>query len=243
MTLLENFSDTMPPRRNAWYNQAEAYFCLHGVTDRMFWFYYVQWALTPVQKTGKGYPIHPGPASQCIRAAEVAAPAPIRQGREGPLQEAAEHAAPWRQASVGTVGRDAAAMLAGRRGRQDHPIHVPVPADTHDAVNVGEDDTSSIIDLATRADALMDAEVAKDHAVVAKVEEATVAAAGMAPPLSARKRKPDWGKNKKPASKKNKGDGDRPDPGPWQDLGICWSHYTYGDKAKKCSPPCARAEN
>ena len=34
----------------AWYNQAEAYFCLHGVTDRMFWFYYVQWALTPLQK-------------------------------------------------------------------------------------------------------------------------------------------------------------------------------------------------
>ena len=82
MTPLENFSDTMPPRRSvatpvsqpignviaaaptreiklppfeedmpqAWYNQAEAYFRLHGVTDRMFWFYYVQWALTPVQK-------------------------------------------------------------------------------------------------------------------------------------------------------------------------------------------------
>ena len=34
----------------AWYNQAEAYFRLHGVTDCNFWFYYVQWALTPVQK-------------------------------------------------------------------------------------------------------------------------------------------------------------------------------------------------
>ena len=32
----------------AWYNQAEAYFCLHGDTDRMFCFYYVQWALTPL---------------------------------------------------------------------------------------------------------------------------------------------------------------------------------------------------
>ena len=31
----------------AWYNQAEAYFRLHGVTDRMFWFFYIQWALTP----------------------------------------------------------------------------------------------------------------------------------------------------------------------------------------------------
>ena len=41
------FKEDMP---QAWYNQAEAYFRLLGITDRMFWFYYVQWALTPVQK-------------------------------------------------------------------------------------------------------------------------------------------------------------------------------------------------
>jgi hypothetical protein len=44
----------LPPfeedKPQAWYNQAEAYYCLHSVTDRNFWFYYVQWALTPVQK-------------------------------------------------------------------------------------------------------------------------------------------------------------------------------------------------
>ena len=96
----------------AWYNQAEAYFRLHGVTDRMFWFYYVQWALTPVQKK-QGSAINPGPDYQPLRAAEGAAPAPIRQGREGPMQETAEHAAPWQQAAVGTVGRDAVAMPAG----------------------------------------------------------------------------------------------------------------------------------
>ena len=89
----------------------------------------------------------------------------------------------------------------------------------------------------------MDAEAAKEHAVAAAVEEATIAAARTAHLLSTRKRKPDWSKSKKPAFKKNKGDGDRPDPGPWQDLGTCWSHYTYGDKAKKCKPPCARVEN
>jgi len=44
---LPPFEEDMP---QAWYNQAEAYFRLHGVTDRTFWFYYVQWALTPVQK-------------------------------------------------------------------------------------------------------------------------------------------------------------------------------------------------
>jgi len=44
---LPPFEEDIP---QAWYNQAEAYFRLHGVMDRMFWFYYVQWALTPVQK-------------------------------------------------------------------------------------------------------------------------------------------------------------------------------------------------
>jgi len=44
---LPPFEEDMP---QAWYNQAEAYFRLHGVTDLMFWFYYVQWALSPLQK-------------------------------------------------------------------------------------------------------------------------------------------------------------------------------------------------
>ena len=46
-----------------------------------------------------------------------------------------------------------------------------------------EDDTSSIADLAARADALMDAEAAKDNTVAAGVEESTVAAARAAPPF------------------------------------------------------------
>jgi hypothetical protein len=41
------FEEDMP---QAWYNQAEAYFCLNSVADCNFWFYYVQWALMPVQK-------------------------------------------------------------------------------------------------------------------------------------------------------------------------------------------------
>jgi len=35
---LPTFKEDMP---QAWYNQAEDYFHLHGVTKRMFWFYYV----------------------------------------------------------------------------------------------------------------------------------------------------------------------------------------------------------
>jgi hypothetical protein len=34
----------------AWFKQAEAYFRIHGETDRELWFFYVQWALTPLQE-------------------------------------------------------------------------------------------------------------------------------------------------------------------------------------------------
>ena len=34
----------------AWFKQAEAYFRIHGKTDRELWFFYVQWALTPLQE-------------------------------------------------------------------------------------------------------------------------------------------------------------------------------------------------
>ena len=44
---LPPFEEDMPP---AWNNQGEAYFHLDGVKNWMFWFYYVQWALTPLQK-------------------------------------------------------------------------------------------------------------------------------------------------------------------------------------------------
>ena len=91
----------------------------------------------------------------------------------------------------------------------------------------------------------MDAEAAKDNAITAAVEEATVAAAGVAPHPSSRKRKQDWSKKKKKlAPSRNNGDGGGDnEPGPWQDMGLCWSHYNLGSKARNCKPPCARAEN
>ena len=276
MTPLENFSDTMPPRRSvatpasqpignviaaaptreiklppfeedmpqAWYNQAEAYFRLHGVTDRMFWFYYVQWALTPVQKKlARDLLSIPDPPPNAYE---------LLKERLLRLYDKGEKDRCRRLLSMPPLG--------GRRPSELLAEMLQLcPRDDVDGKIIrymflfrltptmqsmlGEDDTSSITDLAARADALMDAEAAKEHAVAAAVEEATIAAAGTAPPSSTRKRKPDWNKSKKPAFKRNKGDGDKPDPGPWQDLGICWSHYTYGDKAKKCRPPCARAEN
>ena len=109
---------------------------------------------------------------------------------------------------------------------------------------LGEDETSSIAHLVARVDALMDAKAAKDNTVAAAVEESTVAAAGVAPPPSSRKRKQDWNKKKKPATSRSNGDGGGANnPGPWQEMGLYWSHYNRGSKARNCKPPCARAEN
>jgi hypothetical protein len=191
---LPPFEEDMP---QASYNQAEAYFCLHGVTDWMFWFYYIQWVLTPVQKK----------LARDILYIPDLPPNAYELLKEQLLRLYDKRLTSTMQSML------------------------------------GENDTSSIPDLAAWADALMDAEAAKDHAIAAAMEEATVAATGVAPPSSTRKRKPEWNKKKKPAAKKHQGDGDRPDPGPWQDLGLCWSHYTYGNKAKKRKLPCARAEN
>jgi hypothetical protein len=28
-------------------------------------------------------------------------------------------------------------------------------------------------------------------------------------------------------------------PGPWQDMGLYWMHYHFGNKARNCKQPCA----
>jgi hypothetical protein len=238
---LPPFEEDMP---HAWYNQAEAYFPLHGVTDRMFWFYYIQWALTPVQKKLArdllSIPDLPPIAYELLKEQLLR------------LYDKGEKDRCRRLLSMPPLGsRRLSELLAEMLqlcsrddvdGRIIRYMFLFCLTPTMQLM-LGEDNTSSITELAARADALMDAEAAKEHAVAAAVEEATVAAAGTGPTLSARKRKPDWYKNKKPAPKKSKGDGHRPDPGPWNNLIICWSPYTYGNKAKNCRPPCARAEN
>jgi len=151
------------------------------------------------------------------------------------MQEAAQHATPRRLAAVGAASRDAADNMEGKIIRYMFLFRL-LP--TMQSL-LGEDDTSTIANLAARADALMDAKAPRDQPKAASVEESMVAAAGTAPPSSSHKRKPDWGKKKKPAAKKNHGDGG----GPWQDMGLCWSHYNWGSKARNCKPPSGRAEN
>ncbi len=164
----------------AWYNQAEAYFRLHGVTDRMFWFYYVQWALTPVQKKlARDLLSIPDPPPNAYE---------LLKERLLRLYDKGEKDRCRRLLSMPPLG--------GRRPSELLAEMLQLcPRDDVDGKIIrymflfrltptmqsmlGEDDTSSITDLAARADALMDAEAAKEHAVAAAVEEATIAAAGV----------------------------------------------------------------
>jgi hypothetical protein len=88
---------------------------------------------------------------------------------------------------------------------------------------------------------LVDVAAGKDDTVAVAVEESIVAATGAAS-SSSRKRKQD-NQRGGAAKKRTGGGGASDDPGPWQDLGLCWAHYQFGEKAKKCRPPCAMAGN
>ena len=102
---------------------------------------------------------------------------------------------------------------------------------------LGEDDQSSVVELAARADTFTLNEASKTEAVNA-VEESTVAAAG-APPTSSRKRK--WARQKG-AQKKDGNVGDS-DSDAWKSSGMCYAHFMYGARARSCKPPCSRAGN
>jgi hypothetical protein len=87
--------------------------------------------------------------------------------------------------------------------------------------------TSTLQELAARADTLQDAEAARENTVASAVKESMVATAGVATTPSLSKRKADF--RKKNAAKKRHGDGSRDDdPGPWTEKGLCWSHYNFG---------------
>jgi hypothetical protein len=96
---------------------------------------------------------------------------------------------------------------------------------------LGEDETS-VAELAARADALVDAAAGKNDTVAAAVEELIATGAATS---SSRKRMQD--------GQKGGAGGTSDDPGPWQDLGLCWAHYQFGKKAKKCRLPCIMAGN
>ena len=220
----------------AWFNQAEAYFRLNNIQDRTFWFYYVSWALSPPQK-------------KLVRdILNTPTPPPnayaLLKDRLLQLYEKGEKERCRRYFATPPLGGRRPSELAADlmalcpQAEVDGPtikymflFRLPPTMQTM----LGEDTRSTLTELAARADALLDAEAAKESTIAAAVEESTVAAAGVAAPPSSRKRKADF--RKKGPAKKRHGGGDS-DPGPWKDMGLCWAHYNYGNKAHKCKPPC-----
>jgi len=168
---LPPFEEDMP---QAWYNQAEAYICLHGVTDQMFWFYYVQWALTPVQKKlARDLLSIPDPPPNAYE---------LLKERLLRLNDKGEKDRCRRLLSMPPLGSRRPSKLLAEMlqlcPRDDKIIWYMFLFQLTPTMQsmLGEDNTSSITDLAVQADALIDAEVAKEHAVAAAVEEATIAA-------------------------------------------------------------------
>jgi hypothetical protein len=108
------------------------------------------------------------------------------------------------------------------------------------------EDTSPVQELAKRVDELQ--RKAPPAATVAAVPApaAEIAAVEQKRPHKSNGSRKDPKDRKRPRS----GDGDRGGrgdakrkPGPWKSIGICYFHYTYGDKAHKCEPPCLVAGN
>jgi hypothetical protein len=97
---------------------------------------------------------------------------------------------------------------------------------------LGENDQSSVVELAARADTFTLNEASKAEAVNA-VEESTVAAAE-APPTSSQKRK--WTRQKGR-------DGGDSNSDAWKSSGMCYMHFMYGARAHSCKSPCSRAGN
>jgi len=108
------------------------------------------------------------------------------------------------------------------------------------------EDASPVEELARRVDELQ--RKAPPPATVAAVPApaAEIAAVEQKRPHKNNGSRRDPKERKRPRS----GDGDRGGRGdakkkfePWKTIGICYFHYTYGDKAHKCEPPCLVAGN
>ena len=118
-----------------------------------------------------------------------------------------------------------------------------LPADTQRLL---AEHKGSVEELAARADELQ--RKAPPAATVAAVSApaAEIAAVEQKRPHKSNGPRKDPKDRKRPRS----GDGDRGGrgdakrkPGPWKSIGICYFHYTYGDKAHRCEPPCLVAGN
>jgi hypothetical protein len=217
----------------AWFKQAEAYFRIHGETDRELWFFYVQWALTPLQEK----------LVQDIISTDHTPPNAYGLLKERLLQlyEKGERARCRKLVDLPPIGgRRPSEMLAEMstmcpRGEQNsnlfrYMFYFRLPPRIQELL--GEDDQSSVVELAARADTLTLNEAGKAKAVNG-VEESMVAAAEAAPS----------GDSDDGGDSGDSGDSSDSDSDAWESSGMCYAHFMYGAQARSCKPPCSRAGN
>jgi len=180
---LPPFKEAAP---RAWFKQAEAYFRIHGKTGCELWYFYVTWALSPQQEA----------LVQDITEAEITPPNAYELLKERLLQlhEKGERARAKKlllhMAPIG--GRRPSKLLAeilslcpkGEQGSNlmRYLFFFCLPPRIQELL--GENDHSSVVELAARADKLTWDEAEKAESISA-VEELMVAAAGPPPPPSA----------------------------------------------------------
>jgi hypothetical protein len=237
---LPPFEEDMP---QAWFNQAEAYFRLHNVQDCTFWFYYVQCALSPPQKKLVWDILSiPNPS---IYAYNLLKDRLLQLYEQGEKDRCRKFLAtpPLSSRRPSELAADLLALCPQWDAEGDIIKYMFLFRLPHTMqALLGKDNTSTLQELAARADTLQDAEGAREGTVAAVVEELTVATAGVATTPSSCKRKADC--RKKGAAKKRHGDGGGEDnPGPWREKGLCWSHFNFENKAHMCRPPCNWQEN
>ena len=225
----------------AWFKQAEAYFRIHSETDRELWFFYVQWALTPLQEK----------LVQDVISTDYTPPNAYGLLKERLLQlyEKGERARCRKLVDLPPLGgRRPSEMLAEMstmcpRGEQNsnlfrYMFYFRLPPRIQELL--GEDDQSSVVELAARADTLTLNEAGKAEAGNG-VEESMVAAAE-GPPTSSRKSK--WTRQKSTDEKGGEGsDSGDSDSDAWESSGMCYAHFMYGAQARSCKLPCSRAGN
>ena len=111
---------------------------------------------------------------------------------------------------------------------------------------LGEDDFSSAVELAARANTLVAAAGRSTGTVHAVGEEKEVAVVRQDSKARGEKRKrPPRQQGSCNAGAAGGGGAPRDGPKPWEQLGMCYAHFRYGSDAfkKNCCPGCARAGN
>jgi hypothetical protein len=238
---LPPFEADMP---DVWFNQAEAYFEMKGVIDRRFWFFHVLWALSPPQKklvrdiTSR----HPLPADAYVQLKE----------RLMQLYDQGERDRFIKFVNMPPMGGLRPSELLAEM-RQLYPLgeddtrafqyHFFLKLPSEIRRQLGEDDSSPVTALAARADKLWTRET-QAAAPVAVVEEEEVMVVGSKPPAPKKRKEDRKSGRKRQYSRTTDGGGNQAaKEDPWTKVGLCKSHFLYGDKAWGCRPGCSRAGN